>query len=150
MIPENYKKETMAKLVGRALPVSTKQSIEICNLIRGKELRKAKILLENVIQKKKAVKFTRFNKGVGHKPGIGPGRYPIKTSGEILKLLESAESNAQLKGLNTINLIIGHIKADKASNQWHYGRKRRRKMKRTNISLILTEKQIKKTEETKK
>ncbi len=93
-----------------------------------------------------AVRFTRFNKGVGHKPGIGPGRYPIKASKEILDLLKSAEANAQFKVLNTANLIIGHISANKASDSWHYGRQRRRKMKRTNVEVILAEKVQKKDE----
>jgi large subunit ribosomal protein L22 len=137
MMMKDYNKETMAKVTGRSLSISTKQSIEVCNFIRGKNLQKMKDYLKDVIDMKKAVKFTRFNKGLGHKKGIGPGRYPINTVTEILMLLESAESNAQLKGLNSANLIIGHINADKASSAWHYGRQRRRKMKRTNLNIIL-------------
>ena len=146
MIMKDYNKETMAKVVGKALPISTKQSIEICNSIRGKNVQKMKDFLKDVVIMKKAVKFTRFNKGMGHKKGIGPGRYPIKTSMEILELLKSAESNAQLKGLNSSNLIIGHVNADNASSAWHYGRQRRRKMKRTNVNIILIEKELKKKE----
>jgi len=137
---KDYNKETMAKIAGRSLSISTKQAIEICNFVRNKNIQKMKMFLEGVIKKEKIVPFTRFNKGIGHKPGIGPGRYPIKTAKGILMLLKSVESSAQFKGLNTSNLIIGHIKADKASNTWHYGRKRRRKMKRTNIEIILVEK----------
>jgi len=149
MIMREYNKETMAKVVGKSLPISTKQSIEVCNFIRGKNVQKMKDFLKDVIDMKKAVKFTRFNKGMGHKKGIGPGRYPIKTSKEILELLESAESNAQLKGLNSSNLIIGHVNADKASTAWHYGRQRRRMMKRTNLNIILIEKESKKDVKTK-
>ena len=146
MIKQEYNKETMALVVGKALPISTKQSIEVCNFIRNKNVQKMKDYLNDVINMKKVVKFTRFNKGMGHKKGVGPGRYPIKTSTEILRLLESAESNAQFKGLNSLNLVIGHIKADKASSAWHYGRQRRRKMKRTTVEIILTEKETKKVE----
>ncbi len=140
MISKEYNKETMAKAMGRSLPISTKQAIEICNFIRGKNIQKMKVFLGGVIKKEKVVPFTRFNKGVGHKPGNGSGRYPIKTSEEILDLLKSAEVNAQFKVLNTANLVIGHISANKASDSWHYGRQRRRKMKRTNMEIILVEK----------
>lgn len=136
---EEYNKETMAKSVGRAMPISTRQAIEISNFIRGKNIQKMKTFLEDVIKKKRVVPFTIFNKGVGHKPGIGPGRYPEKSSAEILNLIKSAESNALFKGLNVTNLIINHVKANKAGNTWHYGRQRRRKMKRTHMDIILSE-----------
>jgi len=128
-----------AKACGRSLPISTKHSIEIGNLIRGEKLDYSKKILNEVIAKKKAVPLKRFNKGAGHKKKIGPGRYPEKASLEILKLLESAEANAQFKGLNTANLIISSISANRASTQWHYGRQRRRKMKRTHIDIIVRE-----------
>ena len=40
---------------GASLKISTKQSIEICRLLRNKTTEKAKKLLERVIEKKKAV-----------------------------------------------------------------------------------------------
>jgi large subunit ribosomal protein L22 len=135
-----YNKETMSKSVGRSMPISTRHAIEICNFIRGKNIQKVKSYLQEVTKQKKAIPFTRFNKGVGHKPGIGPGRFPVKACGEILMLIESAESNALFKGLNTANLVIGSIIANKSAVTWHYGRQRRRKMKRTNLDIILIEK----------
>ena len=144
MIPKEYKKETMAKVVGRALPISTRHAIEICNYIRGKNTQKMISFLESVMKKEKVVPFKRFDKGVGHKAGIAAGRYPIKASSEILKLLKSAEANAQFKALNTSNLVIGHISANKSSMAWHFGRQRRRRMKRTHVEIILTEKESKK------
>ncbi len=140
MIVKEYNKETMARTMGRSLPISTRHAIEISNYIRGKNVQKMKTFLEDVIKKKRVVPFTRFNKGVGHKKGMGPGRYPLKASTEILRLLKSAEANAQFKALNAANLIIGHINANRGSNTWHYGRQRRRKMKRTNMDIILVEK----------
>lgn len=134
----------MAKATGRSLPISTKQSIAICQFIRRKNVQKMKTFLEDVMNMKRAVPFTKFTNGLGHKPGIGPGRYPITAAAEILGLLKSAESNAQLKGLNTANLIIGMAKANEASKAWHYGRQRRRKMRRSNIDLILIEQQAEK------
>ena len=46
-------KENIAKVVGKDLPISTKLSVEICNFIRYKELRKAKYLLQEIIDEKK-------------------------------------------------------------------------------------------------
>ena len=128
------------------MPISFKQSIEICNFIRGKKVKDVKNVLAEVINKKKAIPFTRFEHNLGHKKKIGAGRYPIKSSNEILKLIESAEANAQFKGLNTADLEIAHICANKASKVWHSGRKRRRKAKRTNIEIIVQEEKKKQSE----
>jgi large subunit ribosomal protein L22 len=140
MMISEYNKETMAKASGISLPISRKQAVLVCNFIRYKNLQKAKQMLEEVMQKKIAVPYTRFGHGVAHRPGIGPGRYPITTAAEILGLLESAEANAQLKGLNTSNLVIGDLRVNRASVAWHYGRHRRVRMKRCHVDVILTEK----------
>jgi len=138
--------ENIAKAVAKDVGISTKMAVEVCSLIRNKKLEQAKNILKKVIEKKQAVPFKRYNKHLAHKTKIGPGRYPEKASKEILKLLEQAEANAQFKGLSTADLIILHIKADKASTPWHFGRKRRRKMKRTHVEVVVKEK----IEETKK
>lgn len=131
--------EHMAKAVGRGLPISTKHAIEICSFIRNKQLSKAKGILTGVMNKKLAIPFKRFNSDVGHKTKIGPGRFPTKASKELLKLLEGVEANAQFKGLNTAELVIGHICAHKARKAWKYGRFRGRQMKRTNVEVIVKE-----------
>ena len=139
MTDKDYNKEHMAKASGKLLAISTKASIEICNSIRKKTVAKAKNLLKEVITLRKPVKYTRFMNGAGHKKGMASGKYPVKASSEILKVIETAEANAQFKGLNTSNLIINHLSAHKAGNVWHYGRVRRRKMKRTHIEIIVEE-----------
>ncbi len=142
----NYDKEHMARAVGVALPISYKQSYEICNFIRHKSIADAKKTLLQVTEKKVAVPFKRFDFDLGHKKKIGPGRYPEKASFELIKLLESVEANAQFKGLNTSNLIIVHMSTHKAGKAWHYGRFSRRRMKRTHIEICVEEK-TKKSEE---
>lgn len=132
--------ENMAKSLGVSLPISTRQSIEICRSLRGKKLDKAKAFLESVIEKKKAVPYARFNKDTGHKKGIGPGRYPIKACTHILKIIKSCEANAQFKGLNVNSLYLVHISAQPGAKQWHYGRQTRRKAKRTHIECVVEEK----------
>ena len=145
---KNYNQEHMARAVGMALPVSFKHSFEICNFIKNKNVSDAKKILQNVIEKKTAVPFRRYNLDLGHKKKIGPGRYPERASKQFIKLIETVEANAQFKGLNTSNLVIAHISSHKAAKSWHYGRKSRRRMKRTNVEIVVEEKS-KKTDDKK-
>jgi len=138
--------ENCAKAVGVALPISRKQSIMVCKFVRSKNVQLAKKQLTEVIQMKRAVPFTRFNGDVGHKPGMAAGRYPVKACEHILALLESAESNAQFKGLSTSDLIVSHISAQKGPDTWRYGRHIRRQAKRTHIEVVLEERKTQKSE----
>ena len=133
-------KENMALAIGRDMSFSTKHAIEICNHLRNKRLGLAKEILESVISKKKAIPFKRFTDGVGHKKGkIAAGRYPVKASKDILKLLKQVESNASIKGLSTEELIIRHLVANKASTPMRFGRQIRRETKRTHMEVIVEE-----------
>ncbi len=132
--------ENVARVVGRDLGISTKYSIEICNLLRGKPLAKAKALLEEAAALQKPIPLKRFTNGPGHKRGnLASGRFIVKTASQILSLLNSAEANARNKGLNTKNLVIASILAQKASTPLHYGRQRRRLMKRTHVEVVVQE-----------
>ncbi len=149
--PKEQLKENFAIVNGRDLSISTKHAIEICNFIRGKNLLKSKEVMEKVLTKKKAIPFKRYNRDMGHRPGhVGSGRYPLKACKAILSLLESLEVNAQNKGLDTASLYIKEIIPNKASNVWHYGRQRRRKMKLTHIFMKTEEKVEKEKTEKKK
>jgi len=137
-----------ATAIGRSLPISTRNSVEICNFLRGKTSERGKKILEFVIEKKVPVPYKRYLHGVGHKSGkIAAGRYPQKASSYILAVLKSAESNAENKGLS-MPLKIKEIVANQAVRSWHFGRQRRRKTKRTHIKIVLEE--IKKTNENAK
>ena len=146
----DYKPVNMARAVGMALPISTKQSVEICRFIENKNVNEAKKILQSTIDKRLAIPFKRYNWDLGHKKKVGPARYPEKASKEIIRLIESVEANAQFKGMNTSNLVISHISAHKSGKSWHYGRQSRRRMKRTNIQIIVEEKSKKEKEEQKK
>ena len=137
---KEYESKTMARAYGKSLPISFKHSLEVCNFIRNKKMQDAKKMLQKVIEGKMAVPYRRYNFDLGHKKKIGPGRYPIKTSAELLRLLEDVEANAQFKGLNAGNLVISFLCAKKPSIAWRYGRKRRRKMKRTDVEIVVKEK----------
>lgn len=134
------KQENIAIIHGKDLPISTKHAIEISNFIRNKNLQKSRTLLKNVLKKKLAIPFKRFNKDRGHRKGkIGPGAYPIKATKCIIELLNSLEANAQNKGLTGASLIIKQIIPNRASRPRHFGRIRGIKMKRTNLKIIAEE-----------
>lgn len=136
----NFNNELMARALGRDVAVSTKQGVEIANYLRHRKLNQAKSLLEKVMQKKHPIPFKRFTDGLGHKPGkLASGRYPVKAAKAFLKLLESAEANAQTKGLNTNDLEIIHICTHKAHSPVHYGRHSGREFKRSHIEVVVQE-----------
>jgi len=136
---KDYNKDSMSRGVLLSSSVSTKHCVEIANAIRGKKITRAKQILGDAIEMKKAIPFRRFKLNVGHKTGIGPGRYPIKACGEVLKILNGCASNAQNKGLNAEKLKTIHISANLVCRPWHYGRAIRRKMKRTHVEIVLKE-----------
>ncbi len=142
---QGFDKDLMARAMGRDLSISSKQAIEICSYLRNKPLARAKVILQNVIVKKEAIPFRRFTNAVGHRKGpLGAGRYPMKASKAILALLESAETNAQTKGLNTGQLEIVHICAHRAHAPVHYGRQRGRQFKRSHVEVVVKESGAKK------
>jgi large subunit ribosomal protein L22 len=136
-------KENIVKTVGRDVGISTKQAIEICTHIKGKPVKKAITLLENVVLKKAAIPFRRFTEGAGHQKGMGAAKYPLNASKQFIALLKALEANAQNKGLSS-DLKIIHACAQKAAEPAHYGRKRGIKMKRTHIELAAEELETKK------
>lgn len=134
--------EGAARASVQSLSISTKASVEICNFLRKKPLNKAISILERVVVKKQAIPYKRFTDGAGHKPGIGPGKYPIKAGQAFIALLKEAQSNASDKGLSE-HLLIESILAQKGTSMWKYGRQRRRKAKRTHLQIQVIEYQPK-------
>jgi large subunit ribosomal protein L22 len=110
--PKN--EDRVSRAIGKEIRASPKFSFEVCNEIRGKKLSKAEEYLEDVIAMKKAVPIRRYNKGVSHRKGLKnvcAGRFPVKVSSNILKVLKVAKANAEYKGLDTERLYIRHISA---------------------------------------
>ncbi len=129
-------KKNVARASGRSLAISTKHSVEISSFIRNRKLADAKKILEGVIAKKVAVPFNRYNRDVAHKKGIAAGRYPIKAADQILRLIESAEANAQNKGLDVGSLVVERLVANKGPNTRRAGR-HRWSAKRTHVEVML-------------
>jgi large subunit ribosomal protein L22 len=98
----------------REIRISPKAAREICNELRGLRLEAAKTYLEEVIALRQPVPFRRHDGQVGHRKGLrkaDSGRYPVKASKEILRVLQNAENNADYKGLDLDRLRVTHISA---------------------------------------
>jgi len=114
VIPETLDPEKTAKASGREVKVSHKHAREVCKAIKGMTLNNAKQYLRDVMDKKKAVPFTRYNKKAGHRHGLVKsfaGRYPQKTAKHVLTIIQGAEANAENKGLDVDRLRIFHAAA---------------------------------------
>ena len=140
---QGFNNETMARAMGRDLPISPKVAIEICNALRGKSTAAAKQFMQDVLEMKRPVPYKRFMNGIGHRRGAcASGRYPQKASANILNLIESAEKNAQQKGINTSQLRIVHLCANRAPSPMHSGRIRGISMKRAHVEIVVAESKV--------
>lgn len=118
--PENAAKSCKAR--GFDLRVHFKNTREAAQAIKGMHLRKAINYLNDVKDKKQIVPFRRYNGGVGRKAQAknwkaagSQGRWPIKSAQILLHLLKNAESNAEVKMLNTDSLVVDHIQVNRAA-----------------------------------
>lgn len=116
----NVDESKIAKAIIRDAPISFKEAYEVCKVIRGMTVSKARELLKKVIEMKESIPYTRYKLNIGHKRGLSSrwkkwrspiGRYPIKVCKYILKLLDNVENNASVKGLDVSRLKIVHIAA---------------------------------------
>jgi|SRR3989344_3851609 len=133
----------IVKVQGRALPVSKKFAVEICNFIRYRPMNKARSMLVDVLEGKRAVPFRRYKKDQSHKKEVGPGRYPMKSSYFFIRLLDSLKKNAEQKGLNSDDLVVSVAMANKGPTRMRQGR-HRGQMKNTHILLCAQEQETKK------
>lgn len=92
-------KKYEATAFGRGLPVSMKESMYICEFIKGKKIDEAIQLLQEVQLLKRAVPYRGE---VPHRKGKGimSGRYPVKTAGYFINLLKGLKGNAVVNGLD--------------------------------------------------
>jgi large subunit ribosomal protein L22 len=148
IIEEMLNEEKTAKASGRELKVSHKAAREVCRAIKGMMLNTAKQYLRDVQAKKKAVPYRRYNKKLPHRHGLAKtfaGRYPIKACEQILHVLESAQSNAENKGLDVERLRIIHAAAYQGMKLKRYtpraqGRASPKYDTTTHVEIVLDEK----------
>ncbi|MGB6500112.1 MAG: 50S ribosomal protein L22 [Thermoplasmata archaeon] len=134
----------VARARGVEIPISPKKTYEVLNAIRGLPLAKARTLLEDVAEHRRAIPFRRYNQETAHKRGIGPGRYPEKVIRQVLQILTNAEENAEYEGLDTDRLFIkvaasarGRIR--KATMPRAHGRATNWNEQTTHIEIVLAE-----------
>jgi large subunit ribosomal protein L22 len=104
--------ETTARAMAYELHISPKHAHEVIKAIKGKKVEDAETFLENVLDMKVAVPYKRYKKKVPHRRGLknwDAGRYPVRATAEILKVLKSARSNAEYKGLDTEALRVWRV-----------------------------------------
>lgn len=144
---EGYDNQSMARAFRSNASISLKKTVELAKAIKGKRVSTAINYLERVAEQKAVVPYTRYKAEVAHKRGVGidTGGYPVKVAQEVLKLLKSAQKNASEKELGG-ELYVLSVSGRKGSGRYHIGRHMGRKMKTTNVEVIIGTKANKKTE----
>lgn len=107
---KNYDKTQYVRASLREKDISHKHAREVSIAINGMSIEKAREFLENVVDKKIAVPYRRYNNEIAHRSnirdGFFAGRFPEKTCKELLKLLDNLEANAEYKGMDLDRLKI--------------------------------------------
>ncbi len=137
----------MAKCVKTSQPISHKQASEIGRFIKGMTVVDALAHLEAVARIEKAQPFTRFNDNVGHKKGIGPGRYPVEAAKVFIQAVKLATANAINQSLDDKKLYVYSVVAQKGPKTYKYSRVRGIKAKNTHLEVVVIEQEapVKKT-----
>ena len=112
---QNFDSTRHVRASMREKKISHKHAREAATAIKGLTIEKARDYMLSVVAKERAIPFRRYKNQVGHRsdPGVMSGRYPEKTAGEFLKLLDNLESNAEYKGMDIDRLKIINATAHK-------------------------------------
>src|SRR5919109_2534021 len=97
---QQFPAEKAARAYGHELRTSWKNAINLTHAIRGMNVRDAEKYLEAVVNLETPVKMVRRNRKIASKPGIGKGRYPVKSADRTLRVLRNAINNAEYQGLD--------------------------------------------------
>lgn len=113
--------EKTAKARGNQLRTHFKKTREVGFAIKGQNLKRAQKFLQDVLEMKQAVPFTRFTGGCGRhaqgknlKAAGSQVGWPQKSTKYMLDLLKNVEANAEMKGLEVDNLYITHMQVNRA------------------------------------
>ncbi len=135
---------SVARARGVELPISPKKTYEVLNAIRGLPLERARTVLEDAVELRRAIPFRRYNQETSHKRGVGPGRFPKKVAKNVLQILRNAESNAEYESLDTDRLYVKVAASSrgrilKASMPRAHGRATAWNEQTTHIEIVLAE-----------
>lgn len=141
-----FPEEKAARAYGHELRTSWKNAINICKAIQGLPVRRAEQFLESVIKLEVPVKMVRRNRKVAAKPGIGRGRYPVKSADRTLRVLRNAINNAEYQGLDPDKMVITHAQAYKGRSLQGWmpramGRATKKNEETTNLEIFIQEKE---------
>jgi len=110
---------TSCKSKGSNLRIHYKHARECAMAIRGMGLKRAQQYLKDVLARKDIIPFRKHTGNQGrhaqakrHK--VTQGGWPQKTVRHVLDLLQNAESNAEIQGLDAERLAIFHVQANRA------------------------------------
>ncbi|HEU98068.1 MAG: 50S ribosomal protein L22 [Fervidicoccaceae archaeon] len=142
--------KNIAKAAIRDAQISPKKVINLARAIKGMKTEDAKKFLERVIRKEEAVPSWVHSKKIPHRSGLGDkwgipmGKYPVKAAKILLKLVRSAEANAENKELDPEKLRIIHISVKKGYVLKRYmprafGRSTPKYRRHSNIEIIVRE-----------
>ena len=137
-------KKTEAVVNAMDLGISTKHSMAICDLIRGKNMEPMIIELEKISKLQKPIKM----KGeIPHRHGnLMSGRYPVNACKVFIKLLKTLNANSNVNGLEDPYIAVA-VPNRAARPHKRGGRER---FKRTNVLLIAKERVRKENKQEKK
>ncbi|OYT43130.1 MAG: hypothetical protein B6U88_01855 [Candidatus Aenigmarchaeota archaeon ex4484_56] len=126
-------KGRVAKASSHNLRISVKNAKIVCKQIRGLDIYKAKKFLEDILNKRRSIN----------------GRYYTKTTKEILRILKSAEKNAEFKNLELENTYIAYIAPSDGVHMYRLRHKRTigRKLKTAHLGIVLKEREKRRMEE---
>jgi large subunit ribosomal protein L22 len=107
---QNFDMSKHVRAAIREKSISHKHAREVANALKGMSIERARVFLEDVVARKIAVPYRRYNNEVAHRSnirdGFCSGRFPQKAAKEVLKLLDNLESNAEYKGMDLDSLKI--------------------------------------------
>ena len=107
---QNFDTSKHVRAAIREKSISHKHAREVANALKGLSIERARVFLEDVVARKIAVPYRRYNNEVAHRSnirdGFCSGRFPQKAAKEVLKLLDNLESNAEYKGMDLDSLKI--------------------------------------------
>jgi len=133
MVKEVKKSEAIANVT---IPVSTKYSILIGKWVRGRNVDKAIVMLEKVMEKKMPLPCPSYNDSIPHKRGIAAGRYPVKTADYVVRALKLVKNNAKVKGLDESKLIINEFIPNLAISINQRGKYKRGRLTNLKIGVV--------------
>jgi len=142
--------ERSAKAMVWDAPISYKKIVELARLLKGMKVEDARAFLERVSAGKEPIPVRRYSGKQAHHRGLAArykwpiGRYPVKAAKILLRLLENAVNNAEVKGLDTERLRITHIAVHKGRviKKWMpraFGRSSPRFRKYSHVEMVVTE-----------